>query len=160
VLYLRNYLKGGGSVGVTGRSSGSGAARGGAITGGEPRDGEAMVFGAASSVRRSEAVGGASLGEVAAAPEPGVEALVAPGARVSSGETPVRRFVGGEVADEGADSGTEEDGDEGGEEGAPADAPASVAGTNASADGDHTYPCWAWPAREAFAELRASEALG
>src|SRR5438105_1936421 len=40
------YLKGGGSVGVTGRSSGSGAARGGAITGGEPRDGAAMVLGA------------------------------------------------------------------------------------------------------------------
>lgn len=122
VSYLRVHLKGGGSVGVTGRSSGSGAVFGGAMTGGAPSDGAAIVLGAGSSGCRADAGGGASFGVLVAVGE-----AFALGARVSSGERPVcppgaATACNGDVpADAGTGEGT-----------------ASVAGTRALTEGDHT----------------------
>jgi len=113
-------------VGVTGRSSGSGAVRGGAITEEEPSVGAAMVLGAGSSDCRSEAGAGASLGELVAA-VPGEPSRL--GASVSSAEGPVEALSGRPA--------TARDG-EGDEDGTGAEGDASVAGTRASADGDQT----------------------
>lgn len=110
-------------MGVTGRSSGSGAVRAGAITGAEPRDGDAMVFGGGSSARWSEGAGGATLGEPASAGDGDALPL---GASVSSPEGAPRPLAGDTPAGDGpAAAGT------------PSGA-ASAAGTSSPAEGDHT----------------------
>ena len=137
MLCLRNYLKGGGSVGVTGRSLGSGAACGGAIAGGELSDGEAIVFGTGSSVRRSEGENNTSLGKaLLPAIAEGAGAPVTPGGRVSSGAVPVRPVL--DEAPSVAEDGDENDREVEDEAGCELDPSASAVGTNASAAGDQT----------------------